>query len=228
MRIGHICDSINKRLQVEDRGRMKEQLLKMNGLSVEILDVLSFESHLGIPLKKNLHYFDKNLLIAELIEMTDWLDEQDLLSDIALDYRVKSLDSILLKYERYYPDHQARKVFNDILGFRAFCDSYDQLFEEASSQFRIADMTQGKAMDDGYRGVHVYYQRSGRHYPIEIQFNTLFDRQLNNWLHDYLYKKNYPIETGRILREKYEIGLIRNEHDFKEVLSNVLSGGERS
>lgn len=119
-------------------------------------------------------------------------------------------------------------VFNDILGFRAFCDSYDQLFEEESSQFRIADMTQGKATDDGYRGVHVYYQRSGRHYPIEIQFNTLFDRQLNNWLHDYLYKKNYPIETGRILREKYEIGVIRNEHDFKEVLSNVLSGGERS
>ena len=47
-------------------------------------------------------------------------------------------------------------------------------------------------------------------------------------LHDYLYKKNYPIETGRILREKYEIGVIRNEHDFKEVLSNVLSGGKRS
>ena len=53
-------------------------------------------------------------------------------------------------------------------------------------------MTKGKAIDDGYRGVHVYYQKSGRHYPIEIQFNTLFDRQLNNWLHDYLYKKNYP------------------------------------
>lgn len=207
---------------------MKEQLLKMNGLSAEILDALTFESHLGIPLKKNLHYFDKDLLIAELIEMTDWLDEQEILSDIALDYRVKSLDSILLKYERYYPDHQVRKVFNDILGFRAFCDNYDQLLEEASSQFRIADMTHGKAMDDGFRGVHVYYQRSGRHYPIEIQFNTLFDRQLNNWLHDYLYKKNYPIETGRIMREKYEIGVIRNEHDFKEVLSNVLSGGERS
>ena len=26
---------------------MNEQLLKMNGLSVEILDALSFESHLG-------------------------------------------------------------------------------------------------------------------------------------------------------------------------------------
>lgn len=100
--------------------------------------------------------------------------------------------------------------------------------EDESSQFRIADMSSGKAGDDGYRGVHVYYQKSGKHYPIEIQFNTLFDRQLNNWLHDYLYKKNYPIETGKIMREKYESGLIRNEQEFMEVLNNVLSDSKRS
>ena len=207
---------------------MDEQLLKMNGLSVRILDALSFESHLGIPLKKNLHYFDKDLLIAELIEMTEWLDEQEILSSIALDYRVKSLDSILMKYDRYYPDHQTRKVFNDILGLRAFCDSYDQILEGKSSQFRIADMSNGKAVDDGYRGVHVYYQKSGKYYPIEIQFNTMFDRQFNNWLHDYLYKKQYSIETGKVMREKYENGFIRNEHEFKEELSNVLFDSERS
>ena len=138
------------------------------------------------------------------------MDEQEVLSDIALDYRVKSLYAILLKYDRYYPNHQTRKVFNDILGFR------------------IADMSNGKSLDDGYRGVHVYYQKSGKHYPIEIQFNTLFDRQLNNWLHDYLYKKNYPIDIGKIMRKKYEHGLIRNEHEFKEVLNNVLSSSERS
>ena len=62
----------------------------------------------------------------------------------------------------------------------------------------------------------------------EHEFNTLFDRQLNNWLHDSLYKKSYPIETGRIMREKCESGSIRNEHEFKEVLNNVLSGSERS
>ena len=56
-----------------------------------------------------------------------------------------------MKYERYYPDHQTRKVFNDILGLRAFCDSYDQILEGKSSQFRIADMSNGKAVDDGYR-----------------------------------------------------------------------------
>ena len=126
---------------------------------------------------------DQDLINLRNHKQTEWLDEQEILSDIALDYRVKSLDSILLKYDRYYPDHQTRKVFNDILGFRAFCDGYDQILEEESSQFQIADMSSGKAVDDGYRGVHVYYQKSGKHYPIEIQFNTLFDRQLNNWLH---------------------------------------------
>ena len=144
---------------------MNDQLLKMNGLSLEILEKLSYESHLGIPLKRNLHYFDKESLINELINMTEWLDEQDILSDIALDYRVKSIDSILLKYDRYYPDHQTRKVFNDILGFRAFCDDYKQVLESETAQFRIADMSKGKAIDDGYRGVHVYFQKNGRCYP---------------------------------------------------------------
>lgn len=94
---------------------MDDQFLKMNGLSLEFLEKLSFESHLGIPLKRNLHYFDKEELIGELISMTEWLDEQDILSDVALDYRVKSLDSILLKYDRYYPDHQTRRMADAIL-----------------------------------------------------------------------------------------------------------------
>ena len=82
---------------------MNEQLLKMNGLSLDILDALSFESHLGIPLKKNLHYFDKTLLIQELFEMTEWLDAQELLSEIAIDYRVKSMDSIRDQWGIVYP-----------------------------------------------------------------------------------------------------------------------------
>ena len=57
-------------------------------------------------------------------------------------------------------------------------------------------------MDDGYRGVHLYFQLDSNHYPIEIQFNTLYDRQLNNWLHDYLYKKTYSNEVGQQLRAR--------------------------
>ena len=202
---------------------MDTQLLEMNGLSLDILQALSYESHLGIPLKKNLHYFDRDALIEELLDMTRWLDAQDALGGIALDYRIKSRDSIALKYERYYPDHQVRKVFNDILGFRALCDSYDDILNGDSGVFHIADLSHGKAHDDGYRGVHVYYQKSNHHYPIEIQFNTLYDRQINNWLHDFLYKKGYPLSVGLAMRQNYENGLIKNAHDFEEVLKDVLS-----
>lgn len=86
-------------------------------------------------------------------------------------------------------------------------------------------MSRGKAADDGYRGVHLYFQLDNEHYPIEIQYNTLYDRQLNNWLHDYLYKKSYPDQVGRQLRVQYEQGNIRNVKEFEEVLKDVLSGG---
>ena len=88
----------------------------------------------------------------------------------------------------------------------------------------IADLSNGKADDDGYRGVHLYYQIDNFHYPIEIQFNTLYDRQLNNWLHDYLYKKAFPNSVGKEMRRCYENGSIRNETQFQEVLNDVLSG----
>ena len=55
--------------------------------------------------------------------------------------------------------HKLRKVFNDILDFWAFCDSYDAVLKLSREKIRIADMSNGKAHDDGYRGVHVYFQR---------------------------------------------------------------------
>lgn len=206
---------------------MIDDILRMNGLSIGILDTLSYCSKIGKSLKQNLHYFEHEELMDEMAEMTTWLQEQQELEDIALDYRIKSMDSIELKYRRYYPDHQVRKVFNDILGFRAFCDSYTDLLSEKSEVFRIVDMSSGKANDDGYRGVHLYYQKDNFHYPIEVQFNTLFDRQMNNWLHAYLYKKNYPNEVGVKMREAYDTGRIRNLNEFEEVLENVLCGSER-
>lgn len=201
----------------------KNSVLEVNGLSIGILKQLSFKSKLGISLKKNLHYFDKENLLDELYQMTEWFDEQDILSKAALDYRIKSTDSIIQKYERYYPDHQTRKVFDDVLGFRAFCDAYEDIFQMDLSMFRVADLSKGKAEDDGYRGVHLYFQIDNMHYPIEIQYNTLYDRQMNNWLHKYLYKKAYGNEIGMRMRQKYESGCIRNTEEFEEVLSHVLS-----
>jgi putative GTP pyrophosphokinase len=201
---------------------MIEDLLQLNGLSIGILEQLSYHSQLGKSLKQNLHYFDRETLLSELSKVTEWLAEQTVLEEIALDFRIKSTDSIELKYERYYPNRQVRQVFNDILGFRAFCDDYNELIALDSTRFRIVDMSKGKSIDDGYRGVHLYFQKDNFHYPIEVQFNTLYDRQLNNWLHSYLYKKNYPDMVGREMRIRYEKGMIRSKEEFEEVLRDVL------
>lgn len=77
--------------------------------------------------------------------------------------------------------------------------------------------------DDGYRGIHVYFQLSGSHYPIEIQYNTYYDRQFNNWLHKYIYKKDYDDSVGKQLRNLYESAKILTEQEFKEELKHVLS-----
>lgn len=201
------------------------EILERDGLSLEELKTLSFQSNLGISLKKNLHYFDQSQLLEELDEVRRWYLMQPQLSDLPIDYRIKSQQSIELKFSRYYPDHQVRKVFNDILGFRSLVDSYKPLLDSSlSDSIRIADMSLGKAYDDGYRGVHVYYQRSGFCYPIEIQYNTFYDRQFNNWLHKYTYKRVLDVRVGARLRLLYERGEIRNEEQFVRSIRDVLSG----
>ena len=203
-------------------------ILQRDGLTIEVLSKLSYKSELGINLKKNLHYFEKEQIFAELVKVNSWYDEFDELHDLALDYRIKSVQSSVLKYHRYYPDHQARKVFDDLLGFRSLCDNYEDILAlQEIPELRVADMSQGKANDDGYRGIHVYYQLDGHHYPIEIQYNTYYDRQFNNWLHKYIYKKNYKNEIGLKLRKMYESAKIQTEQDFKEALEHVLSDCEK-
>ena len=199
-------------------------ILERDGLTIDLLKKLSYQSELGINLKKNLHYFDKDSLFDELKKINRWYDCFEELHELALDYRIKSMQSAILKYNRYYPDHQFRKVFDDLLGFRSLCDNYDDILElRIISELRIADMSKGKANDDGYRGIHVYFQLDGRHYPIEIQYNTYYD---NNWLHKYIYKKNYDNCIGVKLRKMYESAEILTEQSFKEALQNVLFGCE--
>ena len=204
-----------------------EDILKKDGLSFELLEKLSYRSDLGVRLKKNLHYFDKRELFDELLKIHKWYLESIQLRGISIDYRIKSIQSVILKYDRYYPDHQAAKVFNDMLGFRTLCDNYEDVIQMSGyDKIRVADMSSGKAKDDGYRGVHVYFQLSSFHYPIEIQYNTYYDRQLNNWLHKYVYKRRYKNQAGYCLCQEYECGKIKNESEFREVLENVLSDSE--
>lgn len=60
-------------------------------------------------------------------KVNSWYDNCTFLHELALDYRIKSIQSAQLKYEKYFPDHQTRKVFDDLLGFRSLCDSYEDV-----------------------------------------------------------------------------------------------------
>lgn len=201
-----------------------EAILKRDGLSLELLSSLSYKSDLGISLKKSLHYFKRDELLDELNSARKWYTSLGVLVDLPVDYRIKSAQSISFKYDRYYPDHQVRKVFNDLLGFRSMVDSYDDILGAEEACLKVVDLSCGKSVDDGYRGVHVYFTRKPGYYPVEIQYNTYYDRQINNWLHKHVYKRFDNPNIGFELRLAYERGRIHSEGDFVRRLDDVLSG----
>ena len=103
-------------------------------------------------------------------------------------------------------------------------DSYEDILEVHEARLKVVDMSRGKSVDDGYRGVHVYFTRKPGYYPVEIQYNTYYDRQINNWLHKYVYKRSDNPDIGLKLRLAYESGYIHSEGDFVRRLNDVLSG----
>ncbi len=134
-------------------------------------------------------------------------------------YRIKSLQSINLKYNRYYPTKEIGTCFNDILGIRIIVLDYD--IELSDENIRHVDMSNGKKNDDEYRGYHIYYKKSNFHYPIEVQFFTERDYIFNMWLHKYVYKyKDNMIDVK--LKDLYDKGIIQNEDDFKEELKKCI------
>lgn len=189
-----------------------------------ILDKLSFKTTLGKSLKNTLRKFNKNELINDLENYIDFLnDNVDLLQNY--NYRIKSLQSILLKYDKYYPSKEVYGCFNDILGIRVIVDSYNNINFD-SELVRCVDMTKGKSNDDGYRGYHIYYRRSNYHYPIEIQFFTNKDFKFNIWLHTYVYKYK-DNDIGVKLRKMYDSDKINDKKDFERCLEYVLFNSKR-
>lgn len=197
-----------------------------NVLTVDwnLLSNLSYRSELGKSLKNTLRKFDKEELFAELDAMISYFTEVATEKTVPYENRIKSLQSCEVKYQRYYPTGQVEKVFNDILGLRIVIDDYDVFDNIKQPDYvRVADMREGKANDDGYRGIHVYYQKDHFHYPIEVQFVSARDRQFNEWLHIYVYKYIKDSSVGSDLRKLYDNGTIQDENQFRKELENVLS-----
>lgn len=198
-----------------------KNLLKFGFTKMTLIDI-SFKSNLNLSLKRTLRYFDKDEVFGELENMIYHYQCLDILDDPVFDYRIKSVDSCHRKYEKNLNGMSIYKTFNDVLGFRILVDNYDEILSIDDEDFRIVDMRGGKVKDDGYCGVHIYFQLDNYHYPIEIQANTYYDRQFNNWLHKYVYKKGCKDKLGLELRKLYEDGKITQENEFVEVLNNVL------
>lgn len=123
--------------------------LQKNGLSVNILRELSYESKMGKSLVNSLRKFEKEALFEEVSEMIRFYQEAEVLDNVDLDYRVKSEDSCIRKYNKFYPEMRLEKVFNGILGFRMLVDNYNSLLEgKIPEEVRIVDMSHGKALAD--------------------------------------------------------------------------------
>lgn len=176
-------------------------------------------------LKNTLHKFDKQELMNDISLARDFYDEALETLDFPYDYRIKSMESCRIKYNRYYPNYSVERTFNDLFGARIIIERYQMAYSIADEKpTRESNMISGKKTDDGYRGLHLYYQPDHFTYPIEFQFNTPYDRCLNDWLHSYLYKKGYAPAIGASLRQKYEEGIISTEEDFRRELYVLLGG----
>ena len=49
---------------------------------------------------------------------------------------------------------------------------------------------------------------------------------INDWLYIHLYKHIKDNAIGKVLRDKYDNGEIKDEEDFKEMLEHVLSNSK--
>ena len=184
----------------------------------DILDLLSYRSTLGRSLKQiSLSATPINTILDDISKYRagyiDTLVQENLIGS-----RFKSDDSIMRKYEKTLANHGGfKQCFNDVLGFRLRFDKYPNDFPD---YFRVVDLRNGKQVDDGYRAIHLYYQRDSLAYPIEVQLWCGKDYHFNLWSHQYVYKYKSP-EIGKKLYQEYTANMLKTEQDFQKRLQEL-------
>jgi putative GTP pyrophosphokinase len=150
------------------------------------------------------------------------IDQEIIKNKLEFSFRIKSLQSIKMKYNKNIQiGRPLASSMNDIISIRIIVDSYDL---EIPDYFRVVDLRKGKSIDDGYRGIHLYFSKSNVHYPIEVQIWDRRDAKFNTWSHIYSYKY-VDSRIGRLARELYEIGKINNEKQLEEFILEVSNNG---
>ena len=187
----------------------------------ETLDALSYRSTLGRSLKQiSLRATPLETILEDIAKYrASYIDT--LVQENLIGSRFKSDDSIIRKYEKTLRTNGGfKQCFNDVLGFRLRFEEYPSEFPD---YFRVVDLRSGKLVDDGYRAIHLYYQRDNLAYPIEGQLWCGNDYYFNLWSHKYVYKYRTP-ETGKKLYQEYAEGKIRDERDFLKRLREIGEG----
>lgn len=187
-------------------------------ISKKILDELSYTSTLGRSLKQiSLSKTPLEEILNDIGKYRagymDILIQENLIGS-----RFKSEDSILRKYNKtIITDGGFKQCFNDVLGFRLRFDEYPTEFPE---YYRVVDLRRGKQIDDGYRAIHLYYQRDNIAYPIEVQLWCGEDYQFNIWSHRWAYKyEDYML--GKKLYDLYKEGKLVSEDQFIEMMRKL-------
>ena len=189
-------------------------------ISKDVLDLLSYRSTLGQSLKQI--HLSRTPIEAILEDIAKYRESyiETFVQENLIGSRFKSDDSILRKHEKVLRTGGGfKQCFNDVLGFRLKFDEYPTEFPD---YFRVVDLRQGKQVDDGYRAIHLYYQRDSWSYPIEVQLWCGRDFCFNIWSHQYAYK--YSSESiGLHMRELFDAGDIQTEQAFKNKLKELTS-----
>ena len=173
--------------------------------------MLSYRSSLGQSLKQiSLRSTPLERILDDVAKYrSSYIDV--LVQENLIGSRFKSEDSIIRKYEKTLRTGGGfKQCFNDVLGFRLRFDDYP---EEYPDYFRVVDLRGGKKIDDGYRAIHLYYQRDNLAYPIDVPLQCGKDSSFNIWSPQYVYKYKTP-EIGKILYREYSSGVIRTEQEF--------------
>lgn len=191
-------------------------------LSEDILKEISYTSTLPQSLKTiSLRKTPLDLIIADIENYRDIYSDKVVFQSNIIGSRFKSEDSILKKYQKTLRTNGGfKQCFNDVLGFRLHFKHYP---EEFPFYFRVVDLRNGKQIDDGYRAIHLYYQRDSHSYPIEVQLWCEEDYLFNLWSHMYVYKYSTP-EIGKRLYNLYIAKEITNEDDFLEKYHSLERG----
>lgn len=98
-------------------------------------------------LNKTLHKFDKQELMRDISYSRDFYDEALENLNFPYNYRIKSLESCRIKYDRYYPNYTVERTFNDIFSARIIINNYQDAYDFTDTKpSRESNMINGKKM----------------------------------------------------------------------------------